>query len=252
MFNWLKSRALRQPVYPPAPNGVVIYAIGDIHGRSDCLAMAHQLIDKDAARRGNRDRVIEIYVGDYVDRGPDTKGVIDSLIERSQRNETVLLRGNHETLMQSFLREQTSFEEWRNLGGRETILSYGGEARISLVSAGTITPDSFAKCLPRSHVEFLHRLENYKIVGRYCFVHAGLRPGVPVNRQSVQDLTWIREDFLNYSGDFGFVVVHGHSPVPSIELLPNRVNIDTGAYVTNRLSVVRIDAEGLSPLGDER
>ena len=86
-------------------------------------------------------------------------------------------------------------------------------------------------------------------MGEYCFVHAGVRPGVPLERQSCEDLAWIRDDFLNFPGDFGSVVVHGHSPVEEIEFLPNRINIDTGAYVTNRLSVIRIDQDGVSPLG---
>ena len=250
MFSWLKTVVHREEAYPPGPEGRALYAIGDIHGRSDCLASAHALIDRDIARLGRRDRAVEIYVGDYVDRGPDSKGVIDRLIERSGTTRMVLLRGNHEIVMESFLRGLTPFENWRNLGGLETILSYGVDARALLRRGGTIRPRDLAEKLPVSHIRFLSALENVRQVGRYCFVHAGLRPGVAVEKQSVEDLAWIREDFLNFAGDFGFIVVHGHTPVTAIELLPNRVNIDTGAYATNRLSVIRIDAQGLSVLED--
>jgi serine/threonine protein phosphatase 1 len=249
MFAWLKTFVQQDFRYPPGPDGMSLYAIGDIHGRSDCLARAHALIDRDIAARGRRDRAVEIYLGDYVDRGPDSKGVIDLLAERSMTAPMVLLRGNHEIIMESFLRGQTPFEDWRLVGGLETVLSYGVEAR-PLLARGGIRPQDLAEKIPVSHLRFFSALENVCPVGRYCFVHAGLRPGIPVERQVIEDLAWIREDFLNFAGDFGFVVVHGHSPVNGIDFLPNRVNIDTGAYATNRLSVIRIDAAGLSVLED--
>jgi serine/threonine protein phosphatase 1 len=250
MRSWLETLVHREETYPPGPEGVVLYAIGDIHGRSDCLASAHALIDRDIARLGNRDRAVEVYLGDYIDRGPDSKGVIDRLIERAATTPMVLLRGNHEIIMESFLWGLTPFDDWRKLGGLETILSYGVDARALLVRGGTISPGDLAERLPLSHIRFMSALENVRQFGRYCFVHAGLRPGIPAEKQSIEDLAWIREDFLNFAGDFGCVVVHGHTPVNAVEFLPNRVNIDTGAYATNRLSVVRIDAEGLSVLED--
>ncbi|HYA74435.1 MAG TPA: metallophosphoesterase [Roseiarcus sp.] len=250
MLSWLRTLVRREQTYPPAPEGVALYAIGDIHGRSDCLAAAHALIDRDIGRLGNRDRAVEIYLGDYVDRGPDSKGVIDRLIERASTTPMVLLKGNHEIVMESFLRGLTPFENWRKLGGLETILSYGVDARARLARGGTISRRDLAERLPLSHMRFIAGLETLRRFGPYCFVHAGLRPGVPAEKQSVEDLVWIREDFLNFAGDFGCVVVHGHTPVDAIEFLPNRVNIDTGAYATNRLSIVRIDAKGLSVVED--
>ena len=150
--------------------------------------------------------------------------------------------------MESFLRGQIPFEDWRAVGGLETVLSYGVEARALLKNAGTIRPRDLAERMPSEHLRFFSMLENVRTLGPYCFVHAGLRPGVPVAEQALEDLTWIRDEFLNFSGDFGFIVVHGHTPVPAIDFLPNRVNIDTGAYATNRLSVLRIDSRGLSAL----
>jgi serine/threonine protein phosphatase 1 len=250
MFSWLKNSILREKTYPPGPEGLTLYAIGDIHGRSDCLADAHALIDRDIARLGSRDRAIEIYLGDYVDRGPDSKGVIERLIKRSATVPLVLLRGNHELIMESFLGGVTPFEEWRMLGGLETILSYGVDARSLLREAKTIRPQDLIERLPVAHTRFLSALENVRKFGRYCFVHAGLRPGVSLENQHIDDLTWIREDFLKFGGDFGYIVVHGHTPVPAVEFLPNRVNIDTGAYATNRLSVIRIDSQGPSIVTD--
>jgi serine/threonine protein phosphatase 1 len=247
MIAWLNILRRREVDYPPSPEGRLLYAIGDIHGRSDCLARAHDLIDQDVAERGAQDQALEIYIGDYVDRGPESKGVIDRLVARSTKVRLVALRGNHEIIMESFLRGQTSFEEWRRLGGLETILSYGVDAR-SLLAKGGVQPRDFAEKVPVSHLRFISSLVSVYTAGAYCFVHAGLRPGVAIEGQSIEDLAWIRDDFLRFSGDFGAIVVHGHSPVASVDFLQNRINIDTGAYVTNRLSVLRIDAAGVTVL----
>lgn len=248
MFAWLKSLADRKAIrYPPSPDGTVLYAIGDIHGRSDCLRRVHDLIDRDVATRAAGLRALEIYIGDYVDRGPDSKGVIDLLIARAASTPIVALRGNHEILMDYFLRGRVSFERWRGLGGLETVLSYGVDAR-DLLRRGGVWPRDLEEKFPPSHRAFIGELRDVYTAGDYCFVHAGLRPGVAVERQSIEDLAWIREDFLDFPGDFGFTVVHGHTPVPDIEFLAHRINIDTGAYMTNRLSVLRIDAESVSAL----
>jgi serine/threonine protein phosphatase 1 len=244
MFSWLQTR--RKRTYPPAAEGVTLYVIGDIHGRADCLATVHALIDRDIALRGNGDQTVEIYIGDYVDRGPDSRGVINLLVQRIKTASVVLLRGNHETVMESFLRGLTPFDDWRSIGGVETILSYGVDVRMLLATRGTIDPRDLAQRLPATHIRFFSSLRSFYLCGPYCFVHAGMRPNIPIESQSVEDLTWIRDDFLNFSGDFGHIVVHGHTPVSTIDFLSNRVNIDTGAYATNRLSVIRIDSKGLS------
>ena len=247
MFAWLKSLRRRDVSYPPAPEGVVLYAVGDIHGRADCLERAHATIDRDLAQRGSRGQATEIYVGDYVDRGPDAKRVIDLMIARSAAASVVALRGNHELVMESFLRGLTPFEQWRPIGGLETVLSYGVDARTLLASGGVLARH-LAEKMPVSHLRFMSSLKAYHAIGRYCFVHAGVRPGVPIESQTIDDLAWIRDDFLNWPYDFGFIVVHGHTPKPSVEFLANRINIDTGAYATNRLTVLRIDAQGVTTL----
>ena len=247
MFAWLNSLRRRDAPYPPAPAGTLLYAIGDIHGRTDCLDDVHARIDRDVAERGAKNQALEIYIGDYVDRGPDSKGVIDRIVARSTNVRLVALRGNHEIIMESFLRGQTSFEDWRRLGGLETVLSYGVDAR-GLLAKGGVQPRDLAEKIPTSHLRFISSLASLYTAGGYCFVHAGLRPGVAIALQSIADLAWIRDDFLRFSGDFGAIVVHGHTPVPSVDFLRNRINIDTGAYVTNRLSVLRIDADGATLL----
>jgi len=248
MFAWLNRNVDSRPAYPKGPEGLTIYAIGDIHGRADCLARTFDSIDRDKQSRGVSKASVEIYLGDYVDRGPDSKGVIDRLLARSQATDTVLLRGNHEIMMESFLRGLTPFSEWRPLGGLETVMSYGVDGRGILTLSGDGPRRALAEKLPLSHMRFFPTLRAHCVLGPYLFVHAGLRPGVPLAEQTVDDMTWIREDFLTYPGDFGHIVVHGHTPVQDIEYLPNRVNIDTGAYASNRLSVIRIDDEGLSPV----
>ncbi len=229
LFAWLKTLGGREICYPPGPEGMILCAIGDIHGRADCLRRAHDLIDRDIAERAARDRALEIYIGDYVDRGPDSKGVIVLLIARSRAASMVALRGNHEVVMQSFLRGQTSFEGWRRLGGLETVLSYGVDAR-GLLEKGGIRPRDLAENVPTSHLRFISSLKNVYTIGRYCFAHAGLRPGVAIERQSMDDLAWVRDDFLTFAGDFKFIVIYGHTPVRNIDFLSNRINIDTGAY----------------------
>ena len=247
MLAWLNFGRRREAPYPPAPAGTLLYAIGDIHGRADCLDDAHLRIDRDVAQRGAQDQATEIYIGDYVDRGPDSKGVIDRLSRVRRKVRLVALRGNHEIMMESFLRGQTPFEDWRRLGGLETVLSYGVDAR-GLLAKGGVTPRDLAEKVPVSHLRFISSLASQHTAGAYCFVHAGLRPGVAIERQAIADLAWIRDDFLRFSGDFGAIVVHGHSPVTGVEFLRNRINIDTGAYMTNRLSVLRIDADGATVL----
>jgi serine/threonine protein phosphatase 1 len=227
--------------------GCLLYVVGDLHGRSDCLRIAHDLIERDAARHPLASSRVEIYLGDYVDRGPDSKGVIDTLIERSQRFSVVALRGNHEILMESFLRGIKPFDDWRAFGGLETILSYGVDAR-AILNRGAMDRRYVAEKIPFSHFRFISALRNFYRCGAYIFAHAGVRPGIAIEAQSIEDLTQIRDDFLNYSGEFGAIVVHGHTPVRTIEFRPNRINLDTGAYVTNNLAIIRVDYNGVSAL----
>ncbi len=203
---------------------------------------AHALIDQD--RHENPDvRATEIYLGDYIDRGPDSFGVIDCLLARGSEIETVFLRGNHETMFERFLDQQIGFEAWRTVGGAETLVSYGLDWR-TFPTNYRLPRDVAVSLVPESHRDFLCALKPYHIVDSYCFVHAGLRPNIALAQQTVDDLTGIRNKFLHHRSSFGFIVVHGHTPVVEVDFQSNRINIDTGAYATNRLSILKITSQG--------
>ena len=235
-------RVLGAVSYPRLNDGHTLYAIGDIHGRADCLERAHRLIDRDRQTIGRDRPATEIYLGDYIDRGPQSKRVVDLLLERAQSTATVFLRGNHEIMMTAVLEGQMSLESWRPFGGTATLSSYGF-TRDEQSSNDRWTAAMQARITP-AHRTFFDRLADYHRHEDYCFVHAGVRPDCAMSAQSRDDFAWIRGDFLTHKGDFGFVVVHGHTTVDDIDFRPNRINIDTGACNTNRLAVLKIDEDG--------
>lgn len=235
-------RALRAGTYPAISDDHVLYAIGDIHGRADCLERAHRLIDRDRAMIGHDRPCTELYLGDYIDRGPRSKDVIDLLLARCRSRETVFLRGNHEIMASAVLEGEMSLDSWRPFGGAATLQSYGF-TREEQRHEGPWTAAMKARITP-AHRAFLAGLIDYHRHEDYCFVHAGVRPDCALAAQSQDDLAWIRHDFLAHRGDFGFVVVHGHTPVDDIDFRQNRINIDTGAYSTGRLTVLKIDEDG--------
>lgn len=229
--------------YPRLSDDHVLYAIGDIHGRADCLERAHRLIDGDRRLIGHDRPSTEIYLGDYVDRGPASKRVIDLLLARRRSTATVFLRGNHEIMMTAVLEGQLSQESWRAFGGAATLASYGFGRDEMRLEPPAWTAAMQARITPE-HRAFLDGLADHHRHEDYCFVHAGLRPDCALSEQSRDDLAWSRRDFLTHRGDFGFVVVHGHTPVEDIDFRANRINIDTGACNTNRLMVLKIDQDG--------
>jgi serine/threonine protein phosphatase 1 len=248
IFSWLLPFEDSLPSYPPAPKGSLIYAIGDIHGRADLLAAMGARIDRDAETETLND-VTEIYLGDYIDRGPASAEVVDWLIRRQESRNAIFLRGNHESLLETFLAEESSFQEWRDLGGAETLLSYG-------VDPGLLTDPiddaeirkEFASRFPSRHRRFLDELATTVDLGAYFFVHAGIRPRVSLEEQAERDCLWIREEFLEHEAMFERIIVHGHSPMPSAQFLTNRINIDTAAYATSRLSCLKISDQGAKQL----
>jgi serine/threonine protein phosphatase 1 len=229
---------------PYLPPGTRIYAIGDVHGRADLLRQVFERIDADSSRdwppvggdRGPR-RIVEVLIGDYVDRGPDSRGVIDAVLERQASRHLVCLSGNHEDLMLDFLREPTRLPAWRNVGARETLLSYGVPLPARLDGAAMQEVAArFREALPPEHQQFLSLPALSHEEGGYYFAHAGVRPGVPLAEQAAHDLLWIRDEFLNHAGPFGRIVIHGHTPAEEPEIRSNRINIDTGAVFTGKLS----------------
>jgi serine/threonine protein phosphatase 1 len=243
-FAWLLPDADESHVYPAAPSGTVIYAIGDIHGRLDLLEAIGARIDRDAEREQPNES-IEIYLGDYIDRGPSSAAVFDWLIKRQDNRSTFFLRGNHEFLLEEFLAQETAYKDWGQLGGFETLVSYGIDHLLPHdLPEDSYIRDELASRIPSEHRRFLDELLTSVEIGPYLFVHAGVRPGIALEEQNERDCLWIRDEFLEHEGKFERLVVHGHSPVAKPELLPNRINIDTGAFATGRLSCLKISARG--------
>jgi serine/threonine protein phosphatase 1 len=224
-----------------APDGTVIYAIGDVHGRSDLLRLLLTKIEADAA--GETGTVELIFLGDYVDRGRDSRGVVDAILELAgnPRLRVYALKGNHEEAVLTFLTDPATGPAWSQHGGRETLQSYGVTPPASVGQADwAAIRDEFVKALPPAHRSFFQSLEAVIERGDYVFVHAGLRPGTPIAQQAEQDLLWIRQDFLMHEGRHEKVVVHGHTPEPEPFLGEHRIGVDTGAYATNVLTAVKL------------
>jgi serine/threonine protein phosphatase 1 len=222
---------------PSAPPDTRIYAIGDIHGRADLLEKLQARIARDADRAAEGRKVV-VYLGDYVDRGPDSAGVIDRLIDGPLDGlEQVFLMGNHEDFFLQFLQDPEVGPLWVSNGGDATLASYG-LAGAQAYGAKDMAALSRAlhDTLPDRHLEFLKGLSVSHREGDYFFVHAGIRPGVPLDRQCEEDLLWIREPFLASPDDRDVVVVHGHTPVELPEVHSNRIAVDTGAVWSGRLT----------------
>jgi serine/threonine protein phosphatase 1 len=231
---------------PSLPSADRIYAVGDIHGRLDLLDQLVALIDTDIASRPTS-RPIHVFLGDYIDRGSASRQTIDRLIELSEMRECVFLKGNHELIALKCLSDRNLFDQWMRLGGVETLMSYGVVA-AQRVSGRPIAElqGAFHHALPQAHLRFFRDLQPSFACGDFFFAHAGVKPGVELSRQMESDLLWIREEFLTSNVDFGKIIIHGHTPTREVDVAPNRVNIDTGAFATGRLTCLVIEKETLS------
>jgi serine/threonine protein phosphatase 1 len=225
---------------------VRIYAIGDIHGRLDLLNELLARITSDIALRPTA-RPLYVFLGDYIDRGPSSRETIDRLIEHGKAHESVFLKGNHELIAIKCLSDRGLFDQWLRLGGLETLVSYGVPAE-TLANGKQIAElqSAFHSALPQAHFRFFRDLKNSFECGDFFFAHAGVKPNVELSRQKENDLLWIRGEFLSSKDDFGKIIVHGHTPTREIEVRPNRINIDTGAFATGRLSCLVLEGEDLS------
>jgi len=234
----------RQRAPPAVPAGSRIYAIGDVHGRLDLLVRLEALIAADAAAAGARRHVI-VYLGDYVDRGPESRGVIERLMHRPLAGfERVHLLGNHEDYLLQFLENAAVGPNWCTYGGSETLASYGVRPPSSFTVRASdfeIARVALAEKIPPAHVAFMRGLKLTHAEGGYLFVHAGVKPGVALAEQQAEDLLWIRNEFLDSAEDFGACVVHGHTIVEAPEERGNRIGIDTGAFATGRLTALVLD-----------
>jgi serine/threonine protein phosphatase 1 len=229
--------------HPSLPQGQLLYAVGDIHGRLDLLEAMLSIIAKDARAHDSARQKTLVFLGDYVDRGPESKGVVELLTRNLPDSfDTHFLKGNHEAILLDFLEEPRRLDHWLMNGGDATMRAYGVDIeRLARLGApAEIWRNAFADALPDSHLRFFRSLKLSVSFGDYLFVHAGVRPGVPLAAQSETDLVWIRAPFLEHGEPFGKIVVHGHTPVREPVKRPNRIGIDTGAVFTGRLTALRL------------
>jgi calcineurin-like phosphoesterase family protein len=230
-------------VAPEVPAGTRVYAVGDIHGRADLLRRMHELIHFDAYRR-QAPRNVVIYLGDYIDRGTDSPAVVDLLLEAPLPGFTsVHLKGNHEDSLLRFLVDPAIGPAWLAYGGTATLLSYGvrpPEAATRRDELARAQRD-LAERLPERHRRFMAGLTLAHSEGDYFFVHAGVRPGVPLDRQIEEDLLWIRDEFLESDAEHGKIVVHGHTITPRPDVRRNRIGVDTGAFASGTLTALVLE-----------
>lgn len=233
--------AAPEPPLEPEP-GVCLYAVGDIHGRADLLAALMPRIVNHAAGlpQGVRRRLV--FLGDYIDRGADSRGVIDQLVQPPPEGfERVCLAGNHEEFLLGFLRDPAQAPLWLHNGGLETLESYGIGATEALALRPAHLAAAFAALLPPTHLRFLESLELLHVSGEVVFVHAGIDPARALHHQGRETLLWVREPFLSAEDACGGrLVVHGHTVTPRPQVRRHRVGIDTGAYASGRLTALAL------------
>lgn len=225
---------------PAIPAGQRVYAVGDVHGRNDLFASLIAAIEADDAGRGVAETTI-VLLGDLVDRGPDSAAVVRAARELAARRKVRILMGNHEEMMLDALESPEVLKHFLRFGGRETLLSYPIEAEAYHRADLGTTWELMRAAVPAADSDFLRSFEDQVRIGDYLFVHAGIRPGVPLDRQVTADLRWIREPFLSHSGNFGPVVVHGHTIFDRPYMGRNRIGIDTGAWRTGRLTALGLE-----------
>jgi serine/threonine protein phosphatase 1 len=232
-----------------APNGQIpeseiVYAIGDIHGRDDLLGDLHKFISDDISKNGEARIPTVVYLGDYVDRGPGSRAVLDRLIKEPIAGaQSIHLKGNHEDAMLRFLDAQSGGEQWLSLGGGATAMSYGVKPKVQRDSPASleVLRAELCEAIPASHQDFLRQLRLTHQVGDYLFVHAGIRPGLPLVDQNESDLLWIRREFLQSRRKHEKIVVHGHASGHKVVVKRNRICVDTAAYATDRLTCVILE-----------
>lgn len=223
------------PSYP-------LYAVGDVHGCMDQLLDAERRIRQDA--RQYKKAGLTILLGDYVDRGPRSAAVLEHLARPSDATlRRVPLCGNHDDVFLQFLRDPSQIDRWLEFGGRQTLLSYGMDAEHLVSRSGgdpALMRSILKDIVPAHHVEFLESLPVMLEVGDYVFVHAGIRPELPLEEQRDEDLMWIRQSFLSKGPMLPKIIIHGHTPVEKPEFAAGRIGIDTGAYYSGHLAVLKI------------
>ncbi|WP_312403275.1 metallophosphoesterase family protein [Rhizobium sp.] len=251
LIGWMKGRPMGQPSPPSRrridlgdePASYPIYAIGDVHGCLKELQDAEARIAADIARTGRPGLIV--LLGDYVDRGPSSYQVIEHLQKPSDLGlRRLALCGNHDDIFSKFIEEPELYSDWLSLGGEQTLISYGIDIHhLTARRKGRLTDlkGVLAEAIPVNHKQFLANLPICLKIGNIVFVHAGLRPRVGMEKQTDEDLMWIREPFLSQGPGQPLLVVHGHTPQPTPDIGMGRIGIDTGAYYSGKLTVLKID-----------
>ncbi|WP_420393363.1 metallophosphoesterase family protein [Acuticoccus sp.] len=226
---------------PPLPAGVRLYVVGDIHGCATMLDRLTEEIDADIARHP-AERVLEVFLGDYVDRGADCAGVLSRVAAEVPGRERVRLMGNHEDAMVEALADGSRMDRWLAFGGDATLRSYGIEPNEYAHAPHALQP-IVQSVIPPEHTSLLERLALQHRVGDILFVHAGIRQGVALEEQDRHDLMWIREEFYDAPGPWPVYVVHGHTPVAAPEVFAHRANLDTGAVYGGPLTALVLEGD---------
>lgn len=237
LFGWRKAEPGIEVRSSVPPDNLVV-VIGDLHGRLDLLEQLWPKIETVARNSACRSRTL-VFVGDYVDRGSFCAELVERLLQDFPGFETVFLKGNHDETLLQFLVDPSVGDAWRNFGGLETLRSYGVTHPPG--RDWQDTRNEFAQKLPGPHLQFFKNLKLHVTIGDYLFVHAGLKPYVPLEDQLEQDLLWIREEFLESRANFGRIVVHGHTPPREPVVRHNRIGIDTGAYMSGKLTALVLE-----------
>jgi len=229
----------QSPKLPSVPSGYRLYAVGDVHGRDDLLAELLAQIEDDSRQRAAA-KTILVFLGDLIDRGASSRQVVERLrTYRPQWARLVFLAGNHEEVLLSILDGKAELiRDWLRFGGAECMASYGVDAAKLRRQSPPRALETVVSAIPAAHVQFLRGFDDTFRAGDYLFVHAGIRPGIPLAEQPRSDLRWIREPFLSDRAEHGFVVVHGHTVREQVEECGNRIGIDTGAYHTGVLTAL--------------
>ncbi|WP_413207311.1 metallophosphoesterase family protein [Rhodospirillum sp. A1_3_36] len=253
LFSWFKHTARPGGIAGPCfvPKGEVVYAIGDIHGELRLLERLLDAIQEDFRRNADSCHGTVIFLGDYVDRGEDSRGVVERLLQAPPPGfQYRFLAGNHEQALLNFLNDPRGGTAWLEFGGLATLLSYGVSvsAGQSSLSRLRMARDAFRQALPDSHLSFFSGLEKIIVLGDYAFVHAGIWPGRSLDKQKVDDLLWIRSPFLESRAQHEKRIVHGHTIVEQVVIRDNRISVDTGAYATGRLSAVAFQGQDVRVL----
>lgn len=246
--NILSPKTKAEPVLPSVPAGTRYYVIGDIHGRLDLYAALIDAIEADDASRAKAATHM-VVLGDLVDRGPDSAGVIERTRQWQQTRSVRVLAGNHEEMFLGAFEQPDVLRHFLKHGGRETILSYGaahglGEERFARLTLEELY-DALPSIVPKADLDYIAAFEECIVAGDYLFVHAGIDPAVPIDQQQRKDMLWIRDRFLNHDGPLEKVVVHGHTIFDEVVNCGNRIGIDTGAFRSGVLTALALEGDHL-------